>query len=144
MATEEGIVVNTENSIAWVKTVRSTACDACSSKDACHMTGGGKEMEVKVLNIVKANSGDKVLIEFETASFLKVIFLIYLFPTLCLITGAVIGQILESKYNIGNASIMLGCLFLLISILYVIIRGKILSKKTEYTPKLIKIIKKAK
>ena len=65
MATEEGIVFKMGApgaGTAWVKTTRSSACETCSSKGACHGEGGGKEMEMEVeaFNTADARVGDRI------------------------------------------------------------------------------------
>ena len=76
MATEKGIVLRTDSEAAWVKTVRSSACEGCTAKGSCHSMGGGNEMEVKALNTAGARAGDRIVLSFETASLLKATFLI--------------------------------------------------------------------
>ncbi|HSO20180.1 MAG TPA: SoxR reducing system RseC family protein, partial [Desulfosarcina sp.] len=46
---------------AWVKTTRSSACESCSSRDACQAGGGGQEMEVEAINTADARVGDRIV-----------------------------------------------------------------------------------
>jgi sigma-E factor negative regulatory protein RseC len=97
MATEEGVVFKMGASgagTAWVKTTRSSACESCSSRDTCHGEGGGKEMEMEVeaINTADARVGDRIVLNIRTASLLKATFLLYVFPILAMIAGAVLGQ----------------------------------------------------
>ncbi|MEJ2166242.1 MAG: SoxR reducing system RseC family protein, partial [Desulfobacterales bacterium] len=75
-----------------MKTSKTGACKECSARGSCHSSGGGEEMEVEVINEVGAKVGDRIVLSFETGSLLKATFLLYVFPILLLILGAVIGQ----------------------------------------------------
>ncbi|MEJ2099311.1 MAG: SoxR reducing system RseC family protein [Desulfobacterales bacterium] len=77
MATEQGVILRTDSQTAWVKTVRSSGCEGCSAKGSCHTMGGGQDMEVKALNTAGARVGDRIVLSYETPSFLKATFLIY-------------------------------------------------------------------
>ena len=59
MATEEGVVFKMGApgaGTAWVKTTRSSACEACSSRNACHAEAGANEMEVEAINTVAGDA----------------------------------------------------------------------------------------
>lgn len=145
MATEEGIVLRMGASgatrTAWVRTSRSSACESCTSKDSCHMGEGGMEMEVEAINTASAKPGDKVLLRIKTGSFVKATFLLYIFPILCLIAGAFIGQhIAESKG--GDPSVMAALVgFSGFAMSFIIIRliDRMLSGNVNYKPEIIKI-----
>lgn len=143
MATERGIVVRTDSEAAWVKTVRSSACEGCTAKGSCHSTGGGNEMEVKVLNIAGARVGDRIVLSFETASLLKATFLIYVFPIILLIVGAALGQMLASlmAFNPSALSVILGFAFFFTALFVIKKRANKMAKKNAYQPKITKIIK---
>ena len=49
MNTEEGVVIRIDAKNAWIKTVKTGACESCSSRGACNTLGGGKEMEVEAM-----------------------------------------------------------------------------------------------
>ena len=92
MATEQGIVIKTDSSAAWVKTIKTGACEGCSARGSCHSLGHSDQMEVKAINQAGAKVGDRIVLLFETSSLLKATFLLYVFPILLLIIGAAIGQ----------------------------------------------------
>jgi sigma-E factor negative regulatory protein RseC len=143
MATEEGIVKKVEGNRAWVATTRTGACKACTARAACHSMGGGeKEMEVEVINQAGAMVGDRIVIGFRTGSLLKATFLLYVFPVLCLLFGAVAGQKLGESLSVDPAlsSLFIGFLCLGISILIVKTTGNKMSEKQEYQPKIVKIL----
>lgn len=142
MATEQGIVLRTDSQTAWVKTVRSSACDGCSAKGSCHAMGGGRDMEVKAINTAGARVGDRIVLSFETPSLLKATFLIYVFPIILLIGGAGLGQILAPAIDLNSSalSVLLGFTFFFIALIFVKTRANKMAKKQAYQPKVIKIL----
>ncbi len=92
MATETGIVTQIKGEYAVVKTQRAAGCGACTEKETCHSMGGGKEIEFTATNAAHAGVGDQVVLDFKTSRMLKLSMLIYIFPILALVIGAVIGH----------------------------------------------------
>ena len=144
MATEEGIVFKMGSSAAgtaWVKTTRSSACASCSSKDACHVGGGGKEMEVEAINTAGARVGDRIVLNIKTASLLKATFLLYVFPILAMIAGAVLGQkvALMRGTDPSGLSALFGFLFFGLAFIVIRVTGRRLSTNASYKPEIIKV-----
>jgi len=144
LATEKGTVTKLDSTATYVKTTKTSACESCAAKDSCHTLGGGKEMEVEVINTIGAKEGDEVVMSLETSSLIKASFLIYVFPILCMIAGAVIGQEIVPNYNLSAAvwSLVLGFLFFFLAFLIVRLMGNKLSEKEKYRPKIIRIRKR--
>ena len=145
MTKEEGVVTKTDTNTAWIKTVKTGACESCSAKSSCHTLGGGKEMEVEAINTAGARTGDRVIIGFETASLFKASFLLYVFPILGLLLGAFIGQTAAPfvKLNPSAASIVVGFLFVFLSLWFIRKKGNQLSQQSRYQPRVIRILIKA-
>ncbi|MCP4370048.1 MAG: SoxR reducing system RseC family protein [Deltaproteobacteria bacterium] len=143
MATERGIVIKIDSTSAWVKTTRSSSCKTCSAKSSCSAVENGTEMEVEAINEAGAQVGDRIIISIETASLLKASFLLYVFPILLMIAGAVIGQKTGPLLDIDPSafSAAVGFLFFFISFWFVISRGNRMARKNEYKPKIIRILK---
>ena len=144
MATEEGIVVKVDSSTAWVKCIKSAACESCSAKAFCNTAGGSDDdVEVEAINAVGAKVNDRVTISFETSSLLKVSFLVYIVPVLFLILGVVIGNKIAPIFNYDQSifSVLVGFLFLVAAFFFVKAKGKDLSTKDAYKPKIIRILK---
>lgn len=141
MATEQGVVVRIDAAGAWVKTVRSEACDSCASKGACHTMGGGKEMEVAVLNPIGARVGDRVVIKLGTSPFLKATFLVYMFPVLLLVVGAAAGEWISRSAGLGSPlpSALLGFGSLAAGLLFMRIIARRLAEKAEYRPRITRV-----
>ena len=142
MATEEGIVTKVYSSTAWVKCTKSAACESCSAKGFCD-TAGGSDVEVEAINAVGAKVDDRVTISFETSSLLKVSFLVYMVPVLFLILGVVVGDKIATIFNYDQSifSMLAGFLFLLAAFFFVKTKGKELSRKDAYQPKIIRILR---
>ncbi len=143
MATEEGIVTKVSSSTAWVKCSKSAACESCSAKGFCDTVGGSDDdVEVEAINAVEAKVEDRVTISFETSSLLKVSFLVYMVPVLFLILGVVVGDKIAVIFNYNQSifSVLTGFLFLCAAFSFVKAKGKELSKKDAYQPKIIRIL----
>jgi sigma-E factor negative regulatory protein RseC len=142
MNTEEGVVIRTDAENAWIKTVKTSACKSCSSRGACQTMGGGREMEVEAMNTADAQIGDRVVIGFETGPLLKVSFLIYIFPILALLTGAVIGQKCAPYLSLdpSASSMVFGFFLVFLSVLFIRRKGKQLAAEDRYHPKVIRIL----
>jgi sigma-E factor negative regulatory protein RseC len=144
LATAEGIVIKVNSSTAWVKCTRSAACESCKAKDFCDTVGGSDDdVEIEAINAAKAKVDDRVTISFKTSSLLKVSFLVYMVPVLFLILGVVIGDKIAAIFNYDQSifSVLAGLLFLLAAFFFVKTKGSKMSKKDEYKPKIIRILK---
>ncbi len=143
MATEEGIVIKLEADRAWVKTKKSVSCESCASRKSCNVMGGSNDMEVAAINTAGAAVGDRVVMNFETSSFLKATFLLYVFPIICMFLGAVVGQEIAPAVNLGEsvASAVSGFLFFFFSILFVRVKANKMGNESRYQPKIIRIKK---
>ena len=145
MATEEGMVIKTGPATARIKTTRSGACESCASRGACSTIGGGQEMEVEALNPVGAREGDHVVINFESSALLKISFLLYVFPVICMLVGALLGHWLGLTLGLSGSavSVISAVLFFLLAFLIIKFRGDKLAQKDGYRPKVVRILKRA-
>jgi sigma-E factor negative regulatory protein RseC len=142
LATEQGIVLRIDADAAWVKTVRTSACEGCTAKGTCHTTEDGQDMEVKAINSAGASVGDRIVLSFETASLLKATFLLYIFPIILLIAGAALGQALAPfiEFSPSAVSVLLGFAFFFTALFIVKTRANKMAKKNAYQPKITKIV----
>ena len=145
MATEEGIVCRIDATTAWIATTRSGACENCASKGSCSTLGSGREMEVQAVNTAGAQAGDRVLINFRTASLLKLSFLLYIFPILAMFAGALLGQTATPFLNFDATALSVVCALLFFLLAFGLIRlgGNRLARKDEYRPKVVRILKRS-
>lgn len=142
MATEQGIVTKADSSAAWVKTIKTGACEGCSARGSCHSLGNNDEMEVEAINQAGAQVGDRIVLLFETGSLLKATFLLYVFPILLLIAGAALGQEIAPyiDFNPSGLSALTGFSFFIAAILIVKVRANKMALRKEYRPKIVKIL----
>ena len=142
MATENGIVIRTDSRGAWVKTTKSGSCEGCSARGSCHSLSDRGEMEVNAINEAGAKVGDRIVLSFDTSPLLKATFLLYVFPILFLILGAVIGNETAPYLNINPSgfSAIVGFSFFFAAVLIIKVRANKLAEKNEYRPKIIKIL----
>ena len=144
MSTEQGLIIDTNADIATVKTLRSAACESCDHKKNCGSASSNKnEMHVKVKNRLGAKIGDTVIISIKTTSLLKVAFLLYIFPILCMILGAVIGKKLAFSFTLDESltSVLSGVIFFCVSFFLIRIKGRKMAFKEEYTPAILRVKK---
>ncbi|TFH42184.1 MAG: hypothetical protein E4G96_03970, partial [Chrysiogenales bacterium] len=97
MSREEGIVTRTKGDRAWVRVSRSSMCDQCGSRNACHSLGGDREKEAEAFNTAGAAPGDRVMIAIPTGSLVGIAFLFYMPPVLALLAGAIGGMKLAPR-----------------------------------------------
>ncbi len=143
MATEQGIVIKTIKNKAWIKTTRSGACKNCASRSSCNSANQGTEMEVEAYNEAGAKPGERVVFKIKSTPLLKASFLLYVFPILCMIAGAFIGQTIAPAFNSNPSAFagIFGFLFFFLSFFIIRSKGAALAQQKEYKPKIIRIIK---
>ena len=100
-------------------------------------------MEVEAVNSVGAKEGDQIVMHFKSTSLFKVSFLLYIFPILLLILGAVIGQKIATLMGSDSsvASILLGFGGFLLSVWYIRVKGRHLAQDDRYRPRIIRILR---
>ncbi len=140
MAVEHGIVTEVHTDTAVVKTTRTSSCEGCASRGSC-MSEGSSEMMVEAINTAGARVGDHVVVSVQTGSFLKVTFLLYMFPVLCLMTGAGIGHFGAAAMglNASGAALVLGFGAFLAAIGVMIRKAGQMAKSEAYRPKIVRI-----
>lgn len=145
MPTEKGVVIRAEGGFAWIRTEKSNACEGCASRDSCGNPGGGKEMEVEALNNIDAKVGDQVLISFGAVPLFKVYTLVYLFPILALLLGAILGQWLTVYVPMDESlsALMMGVVFFAGAFFIVKFCGARMAEKGNYQPVVLRIVSSA-
>ena len=144
MITKEGVVTQTTGSIVWIQTTRSKSCDSCASKDSCGEHSKTESMTIQVENSLNASKGDRVVVGFRTAPLLKIAFMLYIFPIILMIIGAVIGDSIAIRLNIDSsiASMAGGFLFFVISFFIIRFINNVLAEKKDYQPFLMRLMQR--
>ncbi len=144
MALEEAIITRTSQDKAFIVTRRTTACEGCSERHACHSLGGIKEIEIEVANPVHAEAGDTVMVAFKTSQLVRLSFMLYIFPIIALVIGAVLGDAFADNFN-GDASIfaaVFGFLFFGIALAAIKRKDSQAKKTGQYQPEIVQVKKK--
>ena len=131
---------------AMVVTEKGDACSNCESAQFCHSLADCSRMETRVLNRANAGVGDRVTISLSSSSVFKSAMILYILPTLSLISGAIVGSGLHNYLGIGEtgAAILFGFAGLILGF---IIAGLISKRQTagsKLTPVITRIIKSTK
>lgn len=140
MIKEQGVVTRIDASHAFVKTTRPHACEACSSKQSCSDSGRFKDITVTVKNTLNVKRGDHVVLGIETRPMIFLSFLLYVFPIICLIIGAVIGNAMAPSFHQDPSltSIIVGFVFLGLAFGLIRLKHSTLSQKKSFKPFLIR------
>jgi sigma-E factor negative regulatory protein RseC len=145
MAIEQGIVIRmgqSDGSTAWVKTARSSACESCSAKENCNPGAAGNSQEVEAINTAGAMVGDRIQLSISSSSLLKAMFLLYLFPILCMLAGGIAGNQLAPRFQINPsvlAAIMAMANFVM-ALVIVRVVGQRLGREEAYRPKITRVL----
>ncbi|MFP4531070.1 MAG: SoxR reducing system RseC family protein [Desulfobacterales bacterium] len=144
MALEEGIVTRTNGETAFITTRRTTACEGCSERHVCHSMGNVKEIEIEVANPLGAKPGDTVLVAFKTSQLVTLSFMLYVFPIIAMLIGALFGNSVAENFS-GDPSIfaaVFGFLFFGIAMSTIKLKDNQAKKTGQYRPVITEIKKK--
>ena len=141
MITENGIVTKASPATAWIKTIRSAACESCSEKNSCGTSHHeSKEMTVVVKNTLAVEPGDTVVIGVETKPMIYLSFLLYVFPIILLVIGAIIGDSIAPSFQWNKSITAMAVGFSFFGLAFLVVRNQQarMSKKDEYKPFLVR------
>jgi sigma-E factor negative regulatory protein RseC len=146
MALEQGIITRAGEGTAHMRTQRLTACEGCSERHICHSMGGKQEVEIEVANPVQAEPGDTVLVAFKTSQLLLLSFMLYIFPIIAMVAGAVLGNTIVAPNTGGDPSIyaaVFGFLFFAAAMGAIKLKDAQAKRTGQYRPVVVRIKKKA-
>ncbi len=142
MIEETGVVQKTEGVMASVLVQKRGACEGCTSTGTCEVTQDG--MVIEAINPVQAKPGQTVSIIISPISYLKGTMLVYGFPMIALIAGAIIGKIIGERFfgsaNSDLAAAIAGFTTFIAAFLFARIWTSKAESKTENKPIIEKII----
>ncbi len=145
MALEEGTITRTTKDTAYIITRRMTACEGCSERHVCHSAGQNKEIEVEAANPIHAEPGDTVMVAFKTSQLIVLAFMLYVFPILALVAGALLGNSILAPNLKGDPSVfaaLFGFLFFGIAMGAIKLKDRQAKKTGQYRPVIVEIKKK--
>lgn len=112
MIEQTALVVKKENDLVWVEVERQSACGQCSVNKGCG-TGvlsrvtGKKITNIRAVNPVNADVGDKVVVGLSEAGLLKSAVITYLFPILLMLAGAVVARLFVARLPAVNEELVI-------------------------------------
>ena len=149
MASEQGIVIKVGlkgQNIALVKTIQHSGCEACSARDHCNPNAKGKAQEVEAVNLINAREGDLIQISMDTQALLQATFLLYIFPILCMLFGAFVGNTVGVVMSVAPStmSLLMGIACFVAAMYMVRKRAGHMALKRKYQPKITRILGRGK
>ncbi len=143
MIEEEGIVIQTFDDKAKVRTIRSSACEGCASASFCHPEKG-TEMIMEVVNNIHAKVGERVKIGLKPGVYLKASFLVYMVPIIAFIIGAIIGKELAASFLHTNDpdlwAIIGGAVLLIPTFIAMRLYNRKIEKDKSYQPVILEVM----
>ena len=130
---EKGLVLEIAGETAKIEIKRTTTCKGCS---ICRM-GSSDTMIAEVENPGGAKGGDKVEMEVDTSSILKIAFIVYIFPIVGLIVGYLVGERITGSELVG---ICFGIGGLILSFRVIYWYDKRMKRERRLRSKIIRII----
>lgn len=141
---EMGLVIEERGATVLIKTEKSSSCDNCATKSACHSLSDS-EMVIEAENAVGAHKGDYVAFSAGAVSVMKAGVLLYLVPVLSFIAGVVIGQTVVTDYfpayNPDLVSGVLGVVFLAAAFIGLKLYSRRVEKDESYRPRVLRVVK---
>lgn len=139
---EVGVVKGVQGRMATVSIERKAVCDQCTS-GTCSVSAEGAKLEA--VNTIGAKVGDKVRVSLKAYSFIKGSIIVYVFPAMSLVAGAIVGkEYFADRFpsiDPEGVSALFGFGAFLLSFLVVRFWGMRTEKKTEYRPVIEEILK---
>ncbi|NIQ96778.1 MAG: SoxR reducing system RseC family protein [Desulfuromonadales bacterium] len=141
MMEEVGTVIELKGKhIALVMCEKSSTCKNCASMESCKVSEDNRSMVVESHNVIGAEVGDRVRLAISSKKFLSSSFLVYIVPLVALIVGAVVGEVVGTRFAQGvNPDLLaaiFGVAFLVGSFLIIKVGTKAIPKDT-YLPRII-------
>lgn len=116
--TKEGIVLDNNKGHLTVQIFRNGACGSCSASGSC---AESKTTEIELFTHENIKKGDRVMIEGSSSDVTKLTAIVYIFPVVMILIGAILPNIFLKNTGIDlNLLTLLSVLvFLLISLVFV-------------------------
>lgn len=133
---ETGIVIETSENKAKVKSSRHGDCENCG------VCPGDNAMVVAVQNPLGAKVGQRVAFEIQEANMLMAAFVVYILPLLALLVGAISGGILGNQLGQGVLAFQIGggIVFFVIAVVYLKRYDRAVKKNDQLLPVITKIL----
>ncbi len=87
---ESGQVLRLEGNIAVIGMYRASACAGCAASGVCHSLSGTDERELRAINAIDAQPGERVEVEIPPGAALRAATWVYLVPTVLMVAVALV------------------------------------------------------
>lgn len=116
--TKLGLVLENNKGNLKVEIDRTGACGACSASESC---AEKKSTVVEIFSADDIKKGDTVILEGDSSQISKISLLVYIFPVVMMVLGAVLPNILfkNSSIDLNLITLVSVVFFLLISLIFV-------------------------
>ena len=107
MIEETATVQHVNNHLVQVVTTQSSGCHQCNETESCSTSVlskffGNKTVELQLYSELSLKAGDKVLLGIEESVFVGLTCIVYFLPLCALLLFALLGQAIESLFNVNN------------------------------------------
>jgi sigma-E factor negative regulatory protein RseC len=138
MAREKGIVQDIENDFAWVLTRRKEACGDCGHKHHCSTVEGVGRMVMKAKIGARVRVGDEVELHLSTKTKLKGLFVLYLFPVIGIVVGAISGKSASEFFGLNPSAGT--AVFMVVGFIAAVLLGRFVGGRMEARQELMPLI----
>ncbi len=134
--------METAGNTAKIMMSRSGGCEGCKAAGSCKVASGDRIMEAD--NPLGAKPGQRVMVNIESAMFLKATFLTYMLPVIFLFLGAYLGgkygPMLSGAISLDYWQAIGGIVFLVLSAALVRLYDRKVKRATTIRPVIVKIM----
>lgn len=139
-------VMRREGDYIWFEAQPRSACGECSVSKGCG-TGalskvlGRRAVEMRALNTVGAEPGDRVVIGIAESALVRGSMAVYLVPLLVMLAGGILGENLAPQLgwsSVDVASVVFGAVGLLVGFMWARIFSGKAARDTRYHPVTLK------
>jgi|Deesub1362A_J573_1020465.scaffolds.fasta_scaffold00882_12 sigma-E factor negative regulatory protein RseC len=109
-------VIDIHGDTATVVINRSRRCSECGKAQAGICGQGGAGMVLRVRNTIGAAKGDTVVVSLDRRTHYKAYLVAFVIPVMALFVGTYAGSLLSGIFRIGSLDVILGILFLALSL----------------------------
>lgn len=140
---EIGVVTKLDGEYAIVEVAKKSACDGCAVGSVCK-DEGNEVVHIRALNTVLAKQGDRVVVSFDSITYIKGSLLVYALPVVLMVIGAIAGkQYLPAflpTFDPEGLSAIGGFLCLAFGLVIVKLLSHYFQKKQTYIPAVVQIL----
>ena len=133
---QSGIVLKTEGEFATVEVMQTSACVGCSQREGC--ISCKKKTKAIAYNPIKAETGDKVILESKSSTVLLYALLVFVLPLILCGGGYYISQLFNCAQFVSF--IISACIFVLTYVIIYFIVDK--RGDTQKTVEITEIVEK--